>query len=53
LGIYEIIWSDEVADPIAIDEAISLAQELSTDDSSTFIHGLLGKISTIKDGVAR
>jgi N utilization substance protein B len=53
LGIYEIIWSDEVADPIAIDEAISLAQELSTDDSSNFIHGLLGKISAIKDGVAR
>jgi N utilization substance protein B len=53
LGIYEIIWSDEVADPIAIDEAISLAQELSTEDSSTFIHGLLGRISTIKDGVAR
>ena len=52
LGIYEIIWSDEVADGIAIDEAISLAQELSTDDSSTFIHGLLGKISTIKDSVA-
>ena len=53
LGIYEIIWSDDVADGISIDEAISLAQELSTDDSSTFIHGLLGKISTIKDGVAR
>jgi N utilization substance protein B len=53
LGIYEIIWSDDVADGIAIDEAITLAQELSTDDSSTFIHGLLGKISSIKDGVAR
>jgi transcription termination factor NusB len=30
-----------------------LAQELSTDDSATFIHGLLGKISSIKDDVAR
>ena len=53
LGIYEIIWSDGVADGIAIDEALTLAQELSTDDSATFIHGLLGKISSIKDGVAR
>jgi N utilization substance protein B len=53
LGIYEIIWSDDVADGIAIDEALTLAQELSTDDSATFIHGLLGKISSIKDGVAR
>lgn len=53
IGIYEIIWSDDVADGIAIDEALTLAQELSTDDSATFIHGLLGKISSIKDGVAR
>jgi N utilization substance protein B len=53
LGIYEIMWSDDVADGIAIDEALTLAQELSTDDSATFIHGLLGKISSIKDGVAR
>lgn len=53
LGIYEIIWSDELADGIAIDEAITLAKELSTDDSATFIHGLLGKISSIKESVAR
>lgn len=53
LGIYEIIWSDEVSDGIAIDEAITLAKELSTDDSATFIHGLLGKISSVKEGVAR
>jgi N utilization substance protein B len=52
LGIYEIIWSEELADGIAIDEAITLAQDLSTDDSATFIHGLLGKISSIKESVA-
>jgi N utilization substance protein B len=53
LGIYEIVWSDELADGIAIDEAINLAKDLSTDDSATFIHGLLGKISSIKESVAR
>ncbi len=53
LGIYEIIWSDELADGIAIDEAISLAKDLSTEDSATFIHGLLGKISSIKESIAR
>jgi N utilization substance protein B len=52
LGIYEIIWNEELADGIAIDEAITLAQDLSTDDSATFIHGLLGKISSIKESVA-
>jgi N utilization substance protein B len=53
LGIFEIIWSDELADGIAIDEAITLAKDLSTEDSATFIHGLLGKISSIKASVAR
>ena len=53
LGIYEIIWNDDLADGIAIDEAITLAKDLSTDDSATFIHGLLGKISSIKESVAR
>jgi len=53
LGIYEVIWSDELADGIAIDEAITLAKDLSTDDSATFIHGLLGKISSIKDSISR
>ncbi len=53
LAIFEIIWSDELQDGIAIDEALTLARDLSTEDSSTFIHGLLGKISSIKDSVAR
>ena len=53
LGIYEIIWSDDLADGIAIDEAITLAKDLSTDDSAAFIHGVLGKISSIKESVAR
>lgn len=41
LAIYEIVWSDDLADSIAIDEALTLARDLSTDDSTTFIHGLL------------
>ena len=53
LGIYEIVWNDELADGIAIDEAITLAKDLSTDDSATFIHGLLGKISSIKENIVR
>ncbi len=53
LGIFEIVWSEELADGIAIDEAINLAKDLSTEDSATFIHGLLGKISSIKESIAR
>lgn len=53
LGIFEIVWNDDLADGIAIDEAITLAKDLSTDDSATFIHGLLGKISSIKESIVR
>jgi N utilization substance protein B len=53
LAIFEIIWSDDLADGIAIDEALTLARDISTDESSAFIHGLLGKISSIKDSVVR
>jgi N utilization substance protein B len=48
LAIYEILWEDGLDDAIAIDEALSLAKELSTDDSAGFIHGVLGRITSIK-----
>ena len=53
LAIYEIIWSDDVEDAVAIDEALNLARDLSTDESAGYIHGVLGRISTIKANIAR
>jgi len=53
LGIYEIVWSDDLDDGIAIDEALNLARELSTDESAGYIHGVLGRISSIKESIAR
>ena len=52
LALFEILWSDELADAIAIDEALALAKELSTDESASYIHGVLGRIASIKDGLA-
>ena len=52
LGIYEILWFKDLEDAIAIDEALNLAKELSTDDSATYIHGVLGRIASIKDSLA-
>jgi N utilization substance protein B len=52
LGIYEILWSTTTPDGVAIDEALTLAKELSTDSSAGFIHGVLGRISSIKDSLA-
>lgn len=51
LAIYEIVWSTDLADGIAIDEALALAKELSTDESASYIHGVLGKISSIKESI--
>ena len=53
LGIFEIIWADEVDDSVAISEAIALAKDLSTEESSTFIHGVLGAIISAKPAIAR
>ena len=52
LGIFEILWSSEIPDGVAIDEALDLAKELSTDDSAGFIHGVLGRISSLKENLS-
>ena len=52
LGIYEILWSSNVPMSVAIDEALALAKELSSDDSSKYIHGVLGRIASIKDTIS-
>lgn len=52
LGIYEILWSTAVPTSVAIDEALDLARELSSDDSSKYIHGVLGRIASIKDTIS-
>lgn len=45
IGVWEIRYNEEVPNPVAIAEAISSATEYSTEDSSRFINGVLGRIS--------
>ena len=45
---WEILYNDDVPDPVAINEAVELAKELSTDESGGFINGLLSRISSTK-----
>ncbi|WP_062464598.1 transcription antitermination factor NusB [Demequina soli] len=45
IGAWEILCNDEVDVAVAIDEAVSLAADLSTDDSPSFINGVLGTIA--------
>ncbi len=44
LGTYEILFADDVPDAVAVSEAVDLARELSTDDSPSFVAGVLGAI---------
>ena len=48
LGVYELIWADDVPDAVAISEAVLLAQDLSTDASPSFVNGLLARIKDLK-----
>lgn len=41
----EIKYSDDIPDAVAINEAINLAKKYSTEQSSRFIHGVLGAIA--------
>lgn len=45
IGTWEILYNDDVPSAVAIDEAVELAKEFSTDDSGSFVHGVLARIS--------
>lgn len=53
LGAYELIWEDETPDAVAIDEAVQLTKEFSTDDSPGFVNGLLGRLQELKPRLRR
>src|SRR6478736_8085604 len=45
IGVWEILYNDEVPAAVAIDEAVELAKEFSTDESGAFVHGVLARIA--------
>jgi transcription antitermination protein NusB len=48
IGVYELLWADDVPDGVAISEAVLLARDLSTDASPAFVNGLLARIAGLK-----
>ncbi|HEX6876851.1 MAG TPA: transcription antitermination factor NusB [Nocardioidaceae bacterium] len=44
IGVFEIMYLDDVPDAVAVSEALNLVRELSTDESPTFVNGVLGNI---------
>lgn len=45
IGLWEILYNDEVPAGVAISEAVESAKIHSTEDSAGFINGLLGRIA--------
>jgi N utilization substance protein B len=52
LGAYEVVYTEDVPDGVAISEAVELATSLSTDDSPKFVNGLLGRLAEVKPTLA-
>ena len=48
IGVWELLYADDVADAVAITEAMALVRDLSTDDSPPFVNGILGNIARNK-----
>ena len=45
IGVWEILYNDDVPVAVAIDEAVELVKEFSTDESGPFVHGVLARIA--------
>jgi N utilization substance protein B len=43
LGMYELLFREDIPPVVVIDEAIELGREFSTDQSNTFINGILDR----------
>lgn len=48
LGAWEVLYSADVPEPVAINEWVALAKDISTDDSPAFVNGLLGRLFEVK-----
>ncbi|RAU93372.1 transcription antitermination factor NusB [Mycolicibacter senuensis] len=47
VAIWELLHAEDVPEPVAVDEAVKLAKELSTDDSPGFVNGVLGQVMLV------
>lgn len=49
LGVFELIYLDDVPDAVAVSEAVALVRDLSTDDSPAYVNGVLGSMMRDRD----
>lgn len=47
VAVWELLHADDVPEPVAVDEAVELAKQLSTDESPAFVNGVLGQVMLV------
>lgn len=47
VAVWELLHAIDVPEPVAVDEAVQLAKELSTDESPGFVNGVLGQVMLV------
>jgi N utilization substance protein B len=52
LGVYELLYADDLPVAVAVSEAVRLATDLSTDDSPAFVNGVLSAVAQHRDEIA-
>ena len=48
IGAFELLYADDVPPAVAVTEAVTLVRNLSTDDSPSFVNGLLARLAEVK-----
>ena len=47
VAVWELLHAEDVPEPVAVDEAVELAKQLSTDESPAFVNGVLGQVMLV------
>jgi len=51
IGVFELLYDDDVPPAVAVTEAVALVRDLSTDDSPAFVNGVLGAMLRDRDSL--
>ena len=52
IAIFELLWGESIDEAVVIDQALEMVRTLSTEESAKYLHGLLARISMIKEDLA-
>jgi N utilization substance protein B len=52
IGVFELLWCDDVPDEVVLSEAVELVTSLSTDESPRFVNGLLARLHQLKPSLS-